>query len=191
MPSNFNNCGSCPYNPNNSNSAQIVQAYKNKNKSPLSLVNNNSDILLIFEAPGITEWSKNTPLCSKRSSSSAMIFNKALAASNIGKTLSNYDITEAVCCFPGTSGKSKIGKKNADEERLAACFCVTNLKNDILGKRYKKIVCFGLIAYNSALLIYNTFNSIANIPTPIFCNHPNYFGNKNIAGLIQFIKQNL
>ena len=120
-----------------------------------------------------------------------MIFKKALAASNIDKTLNNYDITEAVCCFPGTSGKSKMGKKNADEERLAACFCITNLIDDILGKQYKKIICFGLIAYYSALFIYNTFNPTSKIPTPIFCNHPNYFGNKNIAGLIQFIKQNL
>jgi uracil-DNA glycosylase family 4 len=98
---------------------------------------------VVFEAPGIDEWSKGEPVCSNRRGSAGYIFNTEL--NNQGKQKSSYDIAEAVRCFPGTSTKT-INKKDQAELKKAAKYCQKYLKDIILVKNYEKIVCFGELA---------------------------------------------
>jgi len=119
--------------------------YSKRNNGPLDLysLQHNNDILVVFEAPGIDEWSKGEPVCSNRRGSAGYKFNTEL--NNQGKQKSSYDIAEAVRCFPGTSTKT-INKKDQAELKKATKYCQKYLKDIILRKNYEKIVCFGELA---------------------------------------------
>ena len=155
MPNNTANCSLCPFNPQNNvanlHSKNMSYIWKTKNNGPLMLENNNSDILLVFEAPGIDEWSKRQPIISKRGFSAARKFDDALKTA--GKARVNYDITEAVLCFPGKS-TAGVNQKIQEEVETAATYCQQYLQQDILNNNYRKIICFGEIAYSSVLKIY-------------------------------------
>lgn len=104
MPNNYNLCGKCIFNRKSIKQSANINYITNKNNNgPLSLEDNGSNILLVFEAPGIDEWSNNKPLCSKRRGSAAVKFANALAL--CGKALTDYDIAEALYCFPGKSSR--------------------------------------------------------------------------------------
>lgn len=156
MPNNTANCTLCPFNPQsnvvNLHSKNLSYIWKAKNHGPLMLEDNNSDILLVFEAPGIDEWSNHRPLSSNRPGSAAVAFGRALEATK--KKRIDYDITEAVACCPGTS-TGKTNKKIPSEVILASSFCKQYLMLDILRKNYVRIVCFGSIAYSSVLSVYH------------------------------------
>lgn len=147
---NFSLCDKkCPYKKCSVNPSQNhTYIHSKRNSGPLELYSQipTNDILLIFEAPGIDEWSKGEPICSKRIGSAGHKFNAELRAQ--GKIKSNYDIVEAVRCFPGTSTKTTHQKNDAELES-AATYCEKYLRDIILSKNYKKIVCFGKIAKKS------------------------------------------
>ena len=123
-----------------------------RNNGPLGLYSLRSanDVLLVFEAPGIDEWSKSEPICSNRRGSAGYKFNTEL--NNQGKQKTNYDIAEAVRCFPGTSTNSG-NQKDQKELEKAAKYCRKYLKDIIQSKNYKKIVCFGQVAEHNVLQI--------------------------------------
>ena len=95
---NFSLCDKkCPYKKCSVNPSQNhTYIHSKRNSGPLELYSQipTNDILLIFEAPGIDEWSKGEPICSKRRGSAGHKFNAELRAQ--GKIKSNYDIVEAV-----------------------------------------------------------------------------------------------
>ena len=156
MSINIKMCGCCPYNNqakyNVTLSKNIQYIWNKKNKGPLCIEDNNSDILLVFEAPGIDEWSKNKPIISNQRGSAARKLKVAMLVA--GKKREAYDITEAVRCFPGTS-KGERNRKILKEIDAAANFCIGYLELDILSKEYRKIICFGSVAYNSVMKIYS------------------------------------
>ena len=155
MPNNYNLCGKCIFNRNSlKQSVNINYIINKKHNGPLSLEDNGSNILLVFEAPGIDEWSKSKPVCSKRMGSAAVKISNALAS--CGKKLTDYDIAEALYCFPGKSSKG-TGQKIQKEVMLGSKFCQKYLEQEILSKNYKKIVCFGKIAQESVSRIFNNF----------------------------------
>lgn len=191
MPNGYSNCNSnCPYNFSSLNNANLSNnknyIFNKKNSGPLSMIDNKKQILIIFEAPGIDEWSKNEPLSSKRLGSAAKKFKDALATA--GKNINNYDIAEAVYCFPGKSGKGQ-GQKIQTELDLAATFCETHLASEILSKNYTKIVCFCKVAYDSVTRIiqklvlhphYNATYLATNViyhPHPMACSFSNLVAN--------------
>ena len=161
MPNNTANCSLCPFNPQNNmanlHSKNLAYIWNAKNNGPLMLENNNSDILLVFEAPGIDEWHKRQPIISKRKFSAGRKFDDALKKA--GKYRTNYDITEAVLCFPGKS-TTGTNAKIQEEVEIAATYCQQYLQQDISNKNYRKIICFGKTAYNSVLKIYPTICAI-------------------------------
>ena len=139
----------CPYKKCSKQPSKNLQyIYSKKNNGPMELfsMNTANDILLVFEAPGIDEWCKGEPICSKRRGSAGYKFNSEL--NKIGKQKQNYDIVEAVRCFPG---KSTVGanQKIQTELEKAAKYCNKFLKQVILSKNYIKIICFGKIAKKS------------------------------------------
>lgn len=177
MPNDTKNCPTCPFNKYNTcalKSKNIKYIWSKKNKGPLVLENNRSQILLVFEAPGIDEWSKRQPIISNRVYSAGRKFNEALKRA--GKARTNYDITEAVLCFPGKSSTGK-NQKIQTEVKSAAKYCITFLINDIVTHNYGKIICFGNVAYESvctACRIIQSKHLQYATPQIIRLQHPMY-----------------
>lgn len=146
----------CPYKKCSSTpSKNHLYIHSKRNNGPVDLysLQPTNDILVVFEAPGIDEWRKGEPICSQRRGSAAYKFNTEL--SKQGKQKSNYDIAEAVRCFPGTSTTSSNQKKQQELDE-AAKHCKKYLKAIILNKNYKKIVCFGEVAKKSVTSIMHS-----------------------------------
>lgn len=144
-------CLDCPYMKNT-----VKEADK-----PLSMENNSSNILLIFQAPGETEWKEKMPICSKNSKSAAARIRNSLT--RIGKSRINYNITNATQCLPGksASGRDKKPVKAARKK------CASWLKADIDSFEFQKIIVFGSLAKESIhSLGYGTDSRL------IFLRHP-------------------
>ncbi len=178
MPSSWQHCNNCPFNKNGkkNKSKNHNYIYKQTHISPLSLMPSSTKkatILLVFEAPGIDEWKKCKPICSKRKNSAAAKFNSAMHLAN--KSINNYDVTEAICCFPGTSTVTKSkARKIQSEIDIASIYCLKNLFEDVKRGQYNKIVCFGNVAFRSVsviLKVLSSYNS-ANLPMVVHLKHP-------------------
>lgn len=143
----------CPYKKcSTAPSKNHIYIHAKRNNGPLGLysLRSTNDILLVFESPGIDEWSKGEPVCSKRTNSAGYKLNSELSKQK--KHKGNYDIAEAVRCFPGTSTKN-INQKDQNELDKAAKYCRKYLKDIILCKNYRKIVCFGKVAKDNVKCI--------------------------------------
>lgn len=133
MPGRFeNHCEGCPYSqsPTGSN-------------LPLSKESNGGSILLVFQAPGLDEWSHRIPICSPNGRSTAARVRNSLA--RLKKSRSDFDITNAVQCFPG---KTASGRDRKPSE-IARKKCSEWLRSDINQKTYSKIIVFGNVARKS------------------------------------------
>ena len=175
MPTNYIHCNNCPY-----VQQQHLQNtnFQIPNPSPLSLdLGNNANTLLIFQAPGVDEWLGNTcsqiriPIDSKNPHSAAARMKKSM--NRKGAVRGDYDITEAVQCFPGKTSSGRDRKPSAQSIRC----CLRHLVNDLSQKQYVDIVAFGVIAFEMAQEAVNIVNSNSQIkliqPTPRFVKHPN------------------
>lgn len=150
MPSTFGNfCNGCPY-----ERSRI-------GKEPLSKEHNGSSTLLVFQSPGIDEWNLGKPVCSSNARSTAARVRNSLT--RISKSRVDFDITNAVQCFPG---KAKSGRDNKPSE-VARRLCEEWLRVDIDSSNYSKIVVFGAIAKRSV----NSVLSVSTIPV-VFIAHP-------------------
>ena len=137
-------CKKCPYS---------GAAHMNNQGKPLRLENNNSKILLVFQAPGIEEWKQRKPIISKKRNSASSRMENAFKRKC--KNRQDYDITEAVQCYPGYgNNRDKKPSKKAVE-----C-CKEHLKRDIINGKYEKIIAFGRIAQESVSEIVKGVASI-------------------------------
>lgn len=122
--------------------------YYQPNQTAIGYENNNSNILLIFQAPGNDEWTGNTmtgnkiPIDSNNSKSCANRMRKSFKRNKVFR--GNFDIAEAVCCYPG---KSQNGRDNKPWFSSMA-LCSINMVNILVKKRYQRIICFGDVAYD-------------------------------------------
>lgn len=173
MPTNYSNCTGCPY----INQLHLSGTFIAPLSTPLSIdYGTNSDILLIFQAPGLDEWLGNTtsgmriPIDSVNPHSAANRMRRSMLRKSTSRV--DYDITEAVQCYPG--------KKNTGRDKIPSSvsmrYCLQHLINDLSRKRYNKIVAFGDIAYQmtcNAVSIINTNTKISMTqPAPIYAKHP-------------------
>lgn len=184
MPNNFNNCIGCPY----CQQIHLPQLQKSLVNSPLSIdIGNNADTLLVFQSPGTDEWGggvltvsgNRIPIDSKNRYSAAARMRNSMARKGVVRT--DYDITEAVQCFPG---KKSNGRDKRPSVNSMMC-CLHHLVNDLSVKKYNKIVAFGAVAYQmttQAVGIVNTNNVIKFMqPLPIFARHPSgWISNNNL-----------
>ena len=145
MPQNYNNivCSCCPF----FNGAHLRG---NGNRfTPLSAELHNSDVLLVFQSPGIDEWTGNQgqtgrrPIISKKPKSTAARMRNSF--NRKGSQRDSYDITEAVQCFPG---KSPSGRDRKPSLAVRRC-CSQHLADDLKRKNYSKVVAFVRIAEES------------------------------------------
>jgi uracil-DNA glycosylase family 4 len=112
--------------------------------APLSAEINGSDVLLIFQSPGLDEWASRKPISSENPRSAAQKINSAMRKLN--KDRSDFDITNAVQCYPG---KSNLSNRDNIPVTMAIQKCSENLRNDVHSKDYRRILVFGNIAKKS------------------------------------------
>jgi len=158
MPHNFNDyCTTCPYNPANGYS----EIPNDRRPAPLCMETNSPRILLIFQAPGADEWAARKPICSTNSSSTAARIRNSLA--RIGKSRSDFSITNSTQCYPG-KGSSVRDKAPLTSARKC---CANWLKQDIEAFAYARILVFGAKARSSVVEL-----GYAGDPRFIFLRHP-------------------
>lgn len=173
MPNNYNHCSNCPY----IHQGHLVQQHYAIPSVPLSIdYGNNADVLLIFQAPGLDEWIGNTlskrriPIDSNNSHSAAARIRNSMRRK--GASRNNYDITEAVQCFPGRNSNGRDKKPSTTSMRC----CLRHLVNDLSQKQYAQIIAFGHIAYQMATDAVNIINTNLKIgltqPAPKYAPHP-------------------
>lgn len=139
----------------------------------LKYENNGSDYLLVFQAPGFNEWTggaltisgNRIPIDSKSTHSCAARMRNSFIRKNVLRY--NYDIAEAVCCYPGvlTSGRDKKPKVKSVNQ------CTINMANLLSKKKYTKITCFGDVAYKVVMNAITMIPGWAG-PTPSYAPHP-------------------
>lgn len=129
----YKECTGCPYKGGNSLLRQCV---------PIKIEDNGSDILLIFQAPGINELINGKavqPTTVVGGSAGKRILN---SWNRTGKSRVDFDIVEAVRCYPGAN------KQGRDKKPVKAAkqYCLKSLEREINQKQYSKIIAFGIIA---------------------------------------------
>lgn len=144
----------------------------NKEGEPLKLERHNSKILLVFQAPGKTEWDNKAPVQNQKSISSAG-YKIHKSWERTGKKRNEFDITNTVQCYPGYNEKQKRDKKPNSVTKQC---CSNILETDIVNNNYSKIICFGTIAKNQ---VNNIMNKNKLKIKPIESKHPCARGFKN------------
>lgn len=112
---------------------------------PLSLEDNNSEVLLLFQAPGVEEWKSGKPISSASAKSAGSKLRAAFHS--IGKARVDYNISNVVQCFPGKRAPKENDKpRDKSPPRTVCDSCSKWLQEDISKGRYKRIVVFGKCA---------------------------------------------
>lgn len=147
--------------------------YQQSSSMKLRYENNNSDYLLVFQAPGFSEWTGGTltmsgnriPIDSVSAHSCAERMRRSFSRKHVCRT--NYDIAEAVCCYPGklASGRDKRPRVGSIKQ------CTVNMATLLKKKKYSKITCFGKIAYKVVVDAIATIQGW-NGPVPVYAAHP-------------------
>ena len=141
MPNDYQNafCQSCPY----CNAKHLSSTMQGM---PLNAEIRKTNTLLVFLAPGENEWTGNcgktlpAPIISNNPRSTAARLRNSF--NRIHKTRINYDLTEAVQCYPGKNSSKRDRRPYAS----AIVQCANHLTADIQGHAYSRIISFGVIA---------------------------------------------
>lgn len=162
------NCEKCPY--INQSNLTVNQKTK-REKPPIELENNESDVLLIFQAPGTEEWEEGKAIqpTTKQGGTAGKRIQSSWERKD--KKRSDFNIINAVQCFPG-----KESKRDFQPNIKAICSCSKRLENILLNKQYRKIITFGKIAEE---LTNSILKSLKVKPVIINMIHPTG-GLKNI-----------
>ena len=143
-------CDNCPY----KNQIHLNTDKKIDRKSPpIELENNDSNTLLVFQAPGTEEWKVGKaiqPIIKPGGTAGRRI---ELSWKSVGKSREDFDIVNAVQCFPGNNGDRDL-KPNS----MSICSCSNRLKDILNGSSYTKIILFGEIAQNVVDNLINTLS---------------------------------
>lgn len=159
----YQECKECPY---------FGQSHLSNNKNvgrsfiPVKPEDNNSNILLVFQAPGINEWRTGLmiqPTKVKGGSAGVRILN---SWNRKGKERANFNIVEAVRCYPG---KNIVGRDKKPRKKAIEC-CSKILQREIKSGKYNEIIVFGTPAKNG-IKSTRLYNSIKN--NIKYIAHPN------------------
>ena len=139
MPTTFgNHCIGCPF----ENAAHLSHADQSIRSKPLSMEDNGSSVLLVFQAPGIDEWSTGKPVSSLNPKSAGA--KLAGAFQQAGKSRADYNLTNTVQCFPGKRPpSSEFRPRDKAPAAAARTRCSNWLRHDVESSHYSKIVVFG------------------------------------------------
>jgi uracil-DNA glycosylase family 4 len=153
-----NFCEGCPYNQN----GDRYTPPNNRDYSPLKKEDNNSDVLLVFQSPGESEWDRGLPLQNCINGAGLRI---QTSLQRIGKTRTDFDITNSVQCYQGKGGN----KRDKKPVKGAMQKCRNYLKSDMESKRYRKIIVFGAIAKEQVVALGYNFGADERL---IHLKHP-------------------
>ncbi|MBV4429678.1 uracil-DNA glycosylase family protein [Clostridium tyrobutyricum] len=159
----YQECKKCPYfgQSHLSNNENVVRSF-----IPVKLEDNKSNILLVFQAPGINEWRTGLTIQPTRvigGSAGVRILN---SWKRKGKVRANFNIVEAVRCYPG---KNTDGRDEKPTKKAIEC-CSKILEREIKSRKYNEIIVFGTPAKNS-IKSTSMYNSIKN--NIKYIEHPN------------------
>lgn len=101
-------CRACPYHPESRETpeARRVPAPRTgRQHVPLRAEVNGSKTLLLLQTPGIDEWDDGRPLSSGKKGAACLRFKAALK--DAGRRREEFDIAEAVNCYPGQDEKQR------------------------------------------------------------------------------------
>ena len=135
--------------------------YANSSNQPIRCERNGSKYLLVFQAPGNDEWSGTTisgnriPIDSANSHSCAARMRNSFARKKASRK--DYDIAEAVCCYPSKNTNRRDKKPSA----RSIASCTKNMERLLQKGQYTKIVCFGNVAYKVVSQALSTINGNA------------------------------
>lgn len=147
-----NTCRNCPYHPD---SGLVPPPRDGRAHVPLSAEINGSETLLLLQAPGIIEWSDGKALSSQEDSSARQRFEAALAEA--GKSREDFDIAEAVNCYPG---QDKDGRDLAPPIAVVEA-CSQWLAKLIKERQYTTVVLFGRVAEQALALAWFSDPTVA------------------------------
>lgn len=155
-------CQSCPY----FQQRHLQGALKtSRNSPPVELESHGSSTLLVFQAPGDREWVAGKPIqptIKPGGSAGVRIRN---SWQRVGKSRDDFDIINAVQCFPGKDGYRDLAPRS---EAIFACAMRLNV---ILEQRgYHKIIAFGNVAFKTVGSLISA-NGIE--PRLLHAAHPN------------------
>lgn len=145
MPTEYGcHCTGCPY----LNADHLESHFQKMRMTPLSMEENDADVLLIFQAPGVDEWTTGKPVISTKNGSAGVRLKLAFHRAN--RTRQDYNITNTVQCFPGKKSQVGISKpRDLAPSAAARRYCAEWLRQDIEARRYNRIVVFGTPAANA------------------------------------------
>lgn len=121
--------------------------YQVEGDRPLSKERHGAKVLLVFQAPGKDEIAMRKPISSNNSRSAAARVRKSLERVGMKIKRSNFDITNAVQCYPG---KNAVNRDLKPRESARKC-CMEWLRRDIVNGGYCGIVVFGAFARRSIM----------------------------------------
>lgn len=148
--------------------------YAKPSNQPIRCERNGSKYLLVFQAPGNDEWSGTTisgnriPIDSANSHSCAARMRNSFARKKVSRK--DYDIAEAVCCYPGKNKHGK-NKKLRDKKPSVKSIvsCTKNMERLLREGQYTRIVCFGNVAYQ---MVSQALNAIHGNAICTWASHP-------------------
>lgn len=160
-------CPNCPY----FDAQHLSPKHRSLRQIPIRIEKNNSDTLLIFQSPGIDEWRNGKPISSNNKRSAAHKLLEAIKL--IGGKRSDFDIANAVQCFPGKKTLNETSRDKTPSIKAKKA-CSNYLRENIVKNKYTKIVAFGKFAKESL----QQLRLDPNI-TVLFAKHPSAPGVSN------------
>ena len=121
---------------------QLSEEMRTIHYQPFSLEDNNSKILMLFQAPGVEEWKSGKPISSSSVKSAGGKLRTAFQS--IEKTRFDNNISNVIQCFPGQARTKENDKLRDKSPPKAACnACSKWLADDMSKGSYKRIIVFG------------------------------------------------
>jgi uracil-DNA glycosylase family 4 len=142
MPTGYGSyCNGCPY----ACGKHLAPHESAMRASPLSMEENGGRMLLVFQSPGIEEWSTGHPVSGRSRGSVGARLEAAFT--DVGKSRRDFNITNSVKCFPGK--RLVEDKKRPRDQAITAKarrHCADWLQLDMESAEYERIVVFGAVA---------------------------------------------
>ena len=136
-------CCSCPYR----NQKHLPAGEQTQRADPpVDLEYNGSDTLIVLQAPGEEEWRCGRPLMAVKKKGGTAGERVRKSWDRKGKKREDFDIIEAVQCYPGRGTNNRDEKPNPG----AVQACTYRLYRHLIKRKYKKIVALGETAHNAS-----------------------------------------
>ena len=115
---------------------------------PVALESNRSSTLIVAIAPGVEEWQCGRPLLPTKKRGGTAGARIKQSWDRAGKTREEFDIIEAVQCYPGRGDADR----DEDPDKSAVVACSRRLRTCLVEGQYTRAIALGQPAYDSLQL---------------------------------------